>query len=129
MIAVMGIGSPFPHVDPRTLILISGLMGGLMAVVLYFLQRNYPSTMRGLREWTLGTVCLFLAGLAAATRGYLHDLVAFVLPHFLILCGVYFQYHGSQLFFGQPGHRTRCRLRASGDAWLPSTHPAAARSA
>jgi len=96
----MGIGSPVPFVDPRTIVLLSGIMGGLMAVVLYFLQRNYPPSVKGLSHWAAGTGMLFLAGLTAATRGISHDLVSIMLANLLIFSGVYLQYFGSQRFFG-----------------------------
>lgn len=96
----MGTGSPVPFVDPRTIVLLTGIMGGLMAIVLYFLQRNYPPSVKGLAHWTAGTGVLFLAGLTAATRGMSPDLVAITLANLMIFSGVYLQYFGSQRFFG-----------------------------
>ncbi|MEP6971550.1 MAG: GGDEF domain-containing protein [Betaproteobacteria bacterium] len=75
-------------------------MGGLMAIVLYFLQRNYPPSVRGLAYWAGGTAVLFLAGLTAATRGIMPDLFAVALANLLIFSGVYLQYFGSQRFLG-----------------------------
>jgi len=71
-----------------------------MAVVLYFLQRNYPASVRGLGSWAAGTGLLFIAGLAASTRAILPDLFAIALANLLIFSGVYLQYFGSQQFFG-----------------------------
>jgi diguanylate cyclase (GGDEF)-like protein len=96
----MGPTSPVPFVDPRTIVLLTGVMGGLMAVVLYFLQRNYPPTVRGLAHWAAGTSVLFLAGLTAATRGLTSDLFAIAFANLLIFSGVYLQYFGSQQFLG-----------------------------
>jgi diguanylate cyclase (GGDEF)-like protein len=92
--------SPVPFVDPRTIVLLSGIMGGLMAIVLYFLQRNYPPSVKGLAHWAAGTGVLFLAGLTAATRGISHDLVSIMMANLLIFSGVYLQYFGTQRFFG-----------------------------
>ena len=72
-----------------------------MAIVLYFLQRNYPPSVKGLRYWTAGTALLFCAGLTAASRGYSHDLVSITLANLLIFCGVYFQLFGTEQFFGR----------------------------
>ncbi len=72
-----------------------------MAVVLFFLRRNYPASVRGLSHWAGGTALLFMAGLTAATRGILPDLFAISAANLLIFSGVYLQYFGSQLFFGQ----------------------------
>ena len=96
----MGAASAVPFIDPRTIVLLTGIMGGLMAVVLYFLQRNYPPSVKGLREWSGATALLFFGGLAAAGRGKAPDLVSITGANFLIFCGVYFQFVGSQLFFG-----------------------------
>jgi len=96
----MGSGSAVALIDPRTIVLLTGVMGGLMATVLYFLQRNYPPSVKGLSAWAGGTGVLFLAGLSAATRGFAHDLVSITLANLLIFSGVYLQLIGSERFFG-----------------------------
>lgn len=96
----MGPSAPVAFVDPRTIVLLSGVMGGLMAIVLYFLQRNYPPSVRGLSSWTAGTAALFIAGLTASTRAILPDLFAISVANLLIFSGAYLQYFGSQQFFG-----------------------------
>lgn len=93
--------APVPFVDPRTIVLLTGIMGGLMAVILYFLHRSYPRSVKGLGVWSFATALLFFGGLAAASRGKSHDLVSITLANFLIFSGCYFQYIGSQRFFGQ----------------------------
>ena len=95
----MGSDSAVAFVDPRTIVLLSGIMGGLMAVVLAFLRRSFPPSVKGLGNWAGGTALLFLGGLAAASRGKSHDLVAITLANFLVFSGLYFQYVGSQRFF------------------------------
>ena len=72
-----------------------------MAVVLAFLRRSYPPTVKGLGDWAGATALLFFGGLAAASRGLAPDLVAITLANLLIFCGIYFQYVGSQRFFGE----------------------------
>jgi diguanylate cyclase (GGDEF)-like protein len=95
----MAADSPVPFVDPRTIVLLSGIMGGLMAIVLYFLRRSYPPTVKGISDWSLGTALLFFGGLAAASRGKSHVLVSISLANLLIFLGIFFQYVGSQKFF------------------------------
>lgn len=96
----MGSGATVPFIDPRTIVLLTGVMGGLMAAVLFFLQRNYPPSVKGLSAWAGGTGVMFLAGLTAATRGLSHDLVSIMLANLLIFSGVYLQLVGSERFFG-----------------------------
>ncbi len=71
-----------------------------MSVVLYFLRRNYPASVKGLGEWSAATAMLFFGGLAAAARGKAPDIVSITGANLLIFAGVYFQYVGSQRFFG-----------------------------
>ena len=70
-----------------------------MSIVLYGLRRNYPASVRGLSEWAAATAILFVAGLAAAMRGKLPDVISITGANFLIFTGVYIQYIGSQRFF------------------------------
>lgn len=97
--AAMGSDSPVPFVDPRTIVLISGIMGGLMAIVISFLRRSYPPSVKGLGDWATGTYLLFFGGLAAASRGKSPELLSITLANFLIFSGLFFQYVGSQRFF------------------------------
>ena len=57
----MGPSSPVAFVDPRTIVLLTGVMGGLMAVALFFLRRHYPASLRGLSHWSGVTAVLFMA--------------------------------------------------------------------
>ncbi len=123
----MGSATAVPFVDPRTIIVLAGIMGGLMAVVLYFLHRNYPSSVKGLSHWSAGTGLLFVAGLSAATRGIAHDLVAITLANLLIFSGVYLQLFGSQRFFGLrprfwPRYLLICALLLA-SAWFTVVDP------
>ena len=96
----MGSNSPVPFIDPRTIVLLTGIMGGLMSIVLYFLRRNYPPSVKGLGEWSLSTALLFFGGVAAASRGKSPEWVSIVLANLLIFLGMYAQFIGSQRFFG-----------------------------
>lgn len=55
-------------IDLRTVFLITGMMGGLMALVLLSIKRSYPASIKGLGEWSYSLVLLFLAGLLSAVR-------------------------------------------------------------
>ena len=110
----MGSSAAVPFIDPRTIVLLTGIMGGLMSVVLYFLRRNYPPSVKGLGEWSMATALLFFGGLAAAARGKAPDLVSIGGANLLIFMGVYWQFVGSQRFFGlQPNVVPRMLLIVS----------------
>jgi len=87
-------------IEPRTVILLASVMSGLMSLVLYSLKRNYPSSIKGLSEWSAALLVLFVAGLLVAGRGGLPDLVSISVSSFLLWCGLYLAYVGTQRFFG-----------------------------
>ena len=96
-------------IDPRTVILLSGIMGGLMSLVMFFLRRNYPTSIKGLGEWAWGLFLLLLAGVSASLRGVAPDFLSVAMANLLITSGTYLLWVGSQLFYGQ---RPALRLHA-----------------
>jgi type IV secretory pathway TrbD component len=48
-------------IDPRTVVILSGAMCGLMCLVYYSLRRKYPASIQGLSEWSLAML-LFCIG-------------------------------------------------------------------
>jgi hypothetical protein len=58
--------------DPKTVILLTGVMSGLMSFVLYGLKRSYPPSIRGLGEWS--------TSLLVSSKGMLPDLVTISRP-------------------------------------------------
>ncbi|WPC65484.1 diguanylate cyclase [Rhodoferax ferrireducens] len=87
-------------IDPRTVLLLTGIMGGLMSLVLYALKRNYPASIKGLGDWSAALLLLFAGGLLVAGRGKLPNLVSISVSSFLLWSGLYLAYVGSQRFFG-----------------------------
>lgn len=87
-------------IDPRTVLLLTGVMGGLMSLVLYALKRNYPASIKGLGEWSAALLVLFVGGLLVAGRGKLPDLVSISVSNFLLWSGLYLAFVGTQRFFG-----------------------------
>ena len=88
------------RIDSQTVILLTGLMGGLMSLVMYSLQRNYPASIKGLGHWCIAFVLLFLAGVLVGGRGTLPEIITISLANLLMWSGVYLSYAGTQLFFG-----------------------------
>lgn len=87
-------------IDARSVVLITGLMGLLMAVVLYFLRRNYPPSIQGLGEWAAAPAVLFVATLLFGARGAIPNVFSIVLANLLLFGGTALFYFGSQRFFG-----------------------------
>ena len=88
--------------DPRTVILLSGIMGGLMSMVLFFMRRSYPASITGLGEWAWSLFVLFLAGVFASLRDHAPIGLTSALPNLLITSGMYLAYVGSRRFFKLP---------------------------
>lgn len=87
-------------IDSRTVFLLTGLMGGLMALILLSIKRNYPPSIRGLGEWGHAMVLMFVAGTISAVRVGFPDAMVIGLLNLLIWSGTYLSYVGSQRFFG-----------------------------
>ena len=87
-------------IDPPTVILLTGIMSALMSLVLYALKRNYPPSIKGLGEWAVGLLVLFVGSLLFAGRGQLPELLSIPVSNFLVWSGLYLTYVGSQRFFG-----------------------------
>jgi diguanylate cyclase (GGDEF)-like protein len=86
-------------IDSRTVFLLTGVMGGLMALILLSIKRSYPSSIKGLSEWSYSLVLLFFAGLLSAVRPQLPASVGIWLANLMIWSALYLGYFGSQLFF------------------------------
>lgn len=90
-------------IDPRTVILLAGIMGGMMSVVLFFMRRNYPTSILGLGEWSSAAGLIFISTLLLGARGAIPDLASVVGGNLLLLVGLA-QFHiGTQRFLGLPG--------------------------
>ena len=87
-------------IDPRTILLLTGIMGGLMSLVLYALKRNYPASIKGLGDWSAALLLLFMGGMLVAGRGKLPNFISVSVSNFLLWCGLYLAYVGTQRFFG-----------------------------
>ncbi len=88
------------HVDPRTVILLSGVMSAFMAVILFALKRNYPPTIKGLREWAVALAMVSVASVLASFLGQAPNFIAISIPRLLLPTGLFLTYAGSQRFFG-----------------------------
>ena len=88
------------RIDPQTVIVLTGLMGGMMSLVLYSIKRNYPESIKGLGHWCIAFLLLFVAGVLIAGRGTLPEVITISFANLLLWSSVYLSYVGTQLFFG-----------------------------
>ncbi|MDR7308827.1 signal transduction histidine kinase [Rhodoferax saidenbachensis] len=89
-------------IDPRSIVLLAAVMALLMSLVLFVLHRNYPPTIRGLREWATGPFLSFVSTLLFGASGFLPDFVSGVIGNLLLLSSPALMVIGSQRFYGQP---------------------------
>ena len=71
--------------DLRVFILINGVMGCLMALVLFSQSRSYPKSIQGLREWSIGYLLAFLSTVLFGLQNTLHPLITVGLSNVLLL--------------------------------------------
>lgn len=96
--------------DPRTAIFLAGLMAGLMSLLLFALRRTYPSTVRGLSEWSLGLLGMALGTLLASSQGPQPAMAIVSVARVLLLVSMFLIYWGTLRFVGQ---------RPQLSAWIP----------
>jgi diguanylate cyclase (GGDEF)-like protein len=89
-------------VDLRTVVALSGILAGLMSLVLFALRRNYPASIRGLGQWAWALLLFFAAGLLAAKRDALPALITINVASAMLWAGCYVCYAGSRMFFDRP---------------------------
>ena len=87
-------------IDPRTVILLSGVMSGLMSLVLYSLKRNYPASIKGLGEWSAALLLVLVGTVLAGVTGQLPIFFTVFMARVMLALGLYLTYVGTQRFFG-----------------------------
>ncbi|MBI3531176.1 MAG: GGDEF domain-containing protein [Burkholderiales bacterium] len=97
--------------DLRSIILMSGIIGLLLAMVLLFLRLSYPKSIKGLGWWAAAPAVCFLSALLFAARGQIPDLVSVVAANGLLLTGIAMFHFGARHFFGlAPAYWSRMAL-------------------
>ncbi|SFP98241.1 diguanylate cyclase [Variovorax sp. OK605] len=84
--------------DPRSVIMLAGIMGLMMALVVFFMRRSYPPSIGGLGDWALAPLVAFVSTMLFAGRGFLPDFVTIVVANFVLFQACILYYSGSQKF-------------------------------
>ena len=87
--------------DLRSLVVMSGIMGLLLAVMMFFLRLSYPRSIRGLGLWAAAPAWVFLSTLLFVGRGTLPDFITIVLANLSLMIGVVSYHAGIERFFGR----------------------------
>ena len=87
--------------DPRSIIVLAGVISLMMALVLLFMRRSYPVAIGGLREWTAVPFFFFASSIFFGLSGSMPEVLSIVLANLLLYTGTVLSYMGSQRFYGQ----------------------------
>ena len=98
----------FLKLDARTILVMTALMGPLMAVVLYSMRRNYPVSVRGLGWWASGALVMFVGIVLIATRDLLPAVFSILLGNVLMMGGSLMWVAGTEKFLGLPSSMRTC---------------------
>jgi len=119
-----------PLFDLRTVILMSSVMPGLMAIALFSLARSFPQNIRGVRHWASGALVVSVSVLLLAFRGSVPDWLSILVANCGIVFGTGLGLVGTQHLYGcRPSWRFVSLLlfiAAAGMIWLWLVHPSVA---
>lgn len=108
--------------DPRSLIVLAGLMAVVMAVVLAFIRRQYPAHIRGLGLWAAAPVSWLVSAALYAGRDSLPASVSVVGANTALALGALLYYAGCRQFLARQMHWRWWALLLAGAAaalwWL-----------
>jgi diguanylate cyclase (GGDEF)-like protein len=92
---------PFPvhSLDLRTIVLMTTITGAAMSIVLFSAYRSFPSGVRGLGSWALGTLAIGLAALLFGLREILPDWLSILGASCAMFWGVGLWCVGTQKFY------------------------------
>lgn len=88
------------ELDPRSLIVVAGLLGLLCSVILFMLRRSFPPNIGGLVYWSRGVFTLVLASALFGLTGKLPQLLSVVVANVLLVAGIMQLYAGFRDFAG-----------------------------
>lgn len=90
------------HLDPRSMIAMAGFMSAVMAIVLLFMRRHYPPSIRGVGAWAVAPLLWLASTVLFSVRGFVPDWLSLVLANELLVLGTVTYYMGTRSFMGAP---------------------------
>lgn len=86
--------------DPRTVIMMASLLGGMMGLVLFLLNRTAPRTVPGLREWSLATAMTFVTAMLFGLRDTIPAWISVTLANAMLVGSFLMYLWGTSKYFG-----------------------------
>lgn len=87
------------NLDLRTIVVMTGAVGVLLALVMLALRLSYPRHIKGLGMWSLGLGLIGLAAFLFSARGSVPDSVSILAANISLMAGVLLLFFGTQRFF------------------------------
>jgi len=87
------------------MIAMAGFMSAIMAIVLLFMRRYYPPSIRGVGAWAAAPLLWLVSTVLFGARNAIPDLLSLVLANQLLVLGTLVYYMGTCSFLGQPFDR------------------------
>jgi diguanylate cyclase (GGDEF)-like protein len=119
-----------PAFDLRTVVLMSSVMPGLMALVMAALGRSFPTNIRGVRNWACGALIVSAAAILLALRGSIPDWLSIMGGNGGMIVSTGLWLIGSQRYLGRPPSWRfvilMLAIGAIGESWLTWAVPSAA---
>ena len=78
--------------DPRTIILLAGVMSSFMALIMFSLKRSYPPSIKGLGEWGVSLLLVAMGSTLAFGLGTLPSLLTITIPRILFPSALFLGY-------------------------------------
>jgi len=88
--------------DPRSLIVISGLLATVCTVVLFSLRQSFPRSIGGISQWAWALVLFVVSSALFAGRGLIPDWLSIVVANTVLFGGTLLMYLGLRDLAGQP---------------------------
>ncbi|WP_291472249.1 GGDEF domain-containing protein [Acidovorax sp.] len=88
------------NLDPRSMIAMAGFMSAIMAVVLLFMRRHYPPSIRGVGAWAVAPLLWLVSTVLFSARGVIPSWLSLVLANQLLVLGALIYYMGTRHFMG-----------------------------
>lgn len=93
------------ELDPRSLILVAGLLGLLCSAILFMMRRSFPPTIGGLVYWSWGLFGMVLASGLFGLTGLVPEFFSVILANAMLVGGIMSFYAGFRHFAGLPTHQ------------------------
>ena len=84
------------NLDPRSMIALAGFMSAVMAMVLLFMRRHYPPSIRGGGGWAAAPLLWLLSTVLFGARGAIPAWLGLVLANLLMVLGSVAYYIGTR---------------------------------